>query len=1179
MNEPKEKAHITFKFLLIPCITILFNVFSLRAAIYINEIMPANVSYKFDPTWNFSGWIELYNDGESSVSIWTWRLTDEAGNAWTIPNSSAKIAAKGYYVIWFDHNDLLSTQPPFKLNCEGGTLTLKSGTTVKATATYPASIPNTSYARTTDGASTWSLCNTPTCQGSNNNATFAEERCPTPIFDVPGGLYTTSKAIKCTIPSGYILRYTTNGDEPTETSAQNTTGNFSFTQTTVLRAKLFKTGCIPSECVTHSYIINSRKFTLPVISIVCNPKYLWDDSVGIYTAGVNGVAGNGSGTTRVNWNQDWSRPVNIELMEQGATIPFLEQQAEVCIAGGWSRGWSEKSFQVSAEKKYEGKNRFNYNLFISKPAMRLKSIYLRNSGNDASCKGGGMMKDATLQTLVDGAIDIDHQAYQPYVHYINGTYYGIINLRERNNRQYVESNYGYEKDSVDVFEMSPDYGYVQLTGDKTAFNNLLSLSANAANESTYNQICKLIDIDEFLAYLSLELYISNWDWPQNNVKGFRNRNGGKFRFTLYDLEGGFNYSNNNAFTQFANKEYYTFDDGTYRHIEFVTIVLNLLKNETFKRRFIDYYTLMTGSMFNASRVSNITDSLATNIKSEIGYHQSKWGGNNAVLVTALKSFANARPPYAISTLKSYFGLGTSQNVTLLSDIEGGKLFANGIPIPLNKFSGALFAPVTLKAEAPAGYKFAGWIAEGITSSVTTLLDYSNNNWKYYASGALDGTSWYSTNYSTNTWATGASPIGYRGTNSPNMADLASIVSGLGCTTFYARNTFTLNNPPSAKDTYTINLRIDDGAVVYVNGTEIGRYQMPTGTINYSTSSSTYAAANPETTSMAIPYSLLQKGTNIIAIETHNYGTSSSDLYMNAQVTASIVNQTENIYSTESEIDLPTGSNITLTASFTATDELQKVPAVRINEVSASNEIYQNEYFKQNDWLELYNTTDQAIDIAGMYLSDDSTKLTKFQIPSNFTSLTTIPAHGYRIIWCDKLVTSTELHASFKLASEGEIYICKGTNVNALDWVDGFKYTAHGSDRTYGRYPDGANKQYVFSRPSFNSSNIYSPYNVLIQEGTLPTVGIEEVLTSDQNCSIYYDSNAKQINVLITNESNPPKANLYIVNTLGQIQLQRTLSAGETSHTIAIESLATGCYIASVQHANGLITTTKFVVTE
>ena len=1176
MNETRKKTRFSLNFFLISCVAILFNAIPLHADIYINEIMPANVSYKFDPTWNFGGWIELYNNGETAVSLWTWRLLDEAGNAWTIPNSSAKIAAKGYYVIWFDHNDLLNTQASFKLNCEGGTLTLKSGTTIKATATYPASIPNTSYARTTDGGTTWSLCNTPTCQGSNNNATFVEERCPAPTFDVPGGLYTTSKATKCIIPTGYTLRYTTNGDEPTETSTQSTTGNFSFTQTTVLRAKLFKTGLIPSECITHSYIINTRKFTLPVISIVCNPKYLWDDSVGIYTTGVNGIAGNGSGTTRVNWNQDWSRPVNIELMKQGAVTPFFEQQAEVCIAGGWSRGWDEKSFQVSAERKYEGKNRFDYNLFTSKPAMRLKSIYLRNSGNDASYKGGGMMKDATIQTLVEGAIDIDHQAYQPYVHYINGVYYGIINLRERNNRQFVESNYGYEEDSVDVFEMNPDDGYVQLTGDKTAFSSLLSLSANAANEATYKKICNLVDIDDLLAYLSLELYISNWDWPQNNVKGFRNRNGGKFRFTLYDLEGGFSSSNNNAFTQFANKEYYTFDDGTYRQIEFVTMVLNLLKNETFKRRLIDYYTIMTGSMFNANRVSNITDSLATNIKGEIGYHESKWGGSNVALVAALKSFATARPAYAISTLKSYFGLGTSQNVTLLSDTEGGKLFVNGIPIPLNKFSGALFTPAVLKAEAPAGYKFAGWITNGTTSSTTTVLDYSNSNWNYYASGALDGTSWYSTNYSTTGWSTGASPIGYRGANSPNMADLASIVSGLGCTTFYARNAFTLKNTPSASDIYTVNLRIDDGAVVYVNGTEVGRYQMPTGTISYSTSSSTYAMANPETTSMTIPYTLLQKGTNVIAIETHNYGQSSSDLYMNAQVTASVGSQTgtTNYYSTEPEIDLPSSSNLTLTASFTATDELQKVPAVRINEVSASNAIYQNEYFKQNDWLELYNSTDQAIDVAGMYLSDDSTKLTKFQIPAGFISLTIIPAHGYRIIWCDKLVTSSELHASFKLASEGAIYLSKGVSANVLDWVDGFKYTAHGPDRTYGRYPDGANEQYVFNRPSFN---IYSPYNVFIQEGTLPTVGIEEILVSDQNCSIYYDSNAKQINVLITNESNPQKADLYIVNTLGQLQLRQTLPGGETSHTISVDNLGTGCYIASVQHANGSITATKFVV--
>ena len=77
--------------------------------------------------------------------------------------------------------------------------------------------------------------------------------------------------------------------------------------------------------------------------------------------------------------------------------------------------------------------------------------------------------------------------------------------------------------------------------------------------------------------------------------------------------------------------------------------------------------------------------------------------------------------------------------------------------------------------------------------------------------------------------------------------------------------------------------------------------------------------------------------------------------------------------------------------------------VRINEVSADDGVYVNDYFKRNDWVELYNTTDQPIDVEGMFLTDNPDKPKKYQISKGVSQASTvIPAHGYLIIWCDKL---------------------------------------------------------------------------------------------------------------------------------------------------------------------------------
>jgi hypothetical protein len=91
--------------------------------------------------------------------------------------------------------------------------------------------------------------------------------------------------------------------------------------------------------------------------------------------------------------------------------------------------------------------------------------------------------------------------------------------------------------------------------------------------------------------------------------------------------------------------------------------------------------------------------------------------------------------------------------------------------------------------------------------------------------------------------------------------------------------------------------------------------------------------------------------------------------------------------------------------------------VVINEVSAGNSVFVNEYYKKNDWVELYNLTSEDIDLEGMYLSDDNKDPMKYRITDGGTETSTIiPANGYKVIWCDKLETISQLHASFKLAT-------------------------------------------------------------------------------------------------------------------------------------------------------------------
>ena len=143
-------------------------------------------------------------------------------------------------------------------------------------------------------------------------------------------------------------------------------------------------------------------------------------------------------------------------------------------------------------------------------------------------------------------------------------------------------------------------------------------------------------------------------------------------------------------------------------------------------------------------------------------------------------------------------------------------------------------------------------------------------------------------------------------------------------------------------------------------------------------------------------------------------------------------------------------------AWSKTDE-EKICSVVINEVMSSNSMYapcpEGRY---TDWVELYNMTAEDIDLDGMYLSDEPGNPTKYRISAEGTETSTIiPAHGHRIIWCDKQDTQEQLHAPFKLANEDGAVI----TLTAADesWADTLVYCAHDGMQTVGRFPDGVDK--------------------------------------------------------------------------------------------------------------------------
>jgi hypothetical protein len=455
----------------------------------------------------------------------------------------------------------------------------------------------------------------------------------------------------------------------------------------------------------------------------------------------------------------------------------------------------------------------------------------------------------------------------------------------------------------------------------------------------------------------------------------------------------------------------------------VTIFLNMLENESFRKQFIDTYCLVAGSVFEPTRCNEIIDEMAARTAPILAYEgQSPMGTANS-----LKSSLANRSNTMINALIAYWRMGLTskmkQTVSIKANIADAPLRLNDMTIPTSQFSGTLFAPITLRAEDVPGYRFVGWSTQ--SSTVQQTLISKGSTWKYYDQGSLDNKKWSSTSYSTSSWNSGSAPLGYYTSDNNNSRGYNTILDyGENANnkrpTYYFRSSFTLSAAPTSNESFVLNYTVDDGMVVYINGTEAGRYLMPNGTISYNSYASTYANNNPDNGTLTLPSSLFKKGTNVIAIEVHNNNSTSTDIYFDAELQRIYATGDESIVCQDKEYELPSG-NAQLTALYAPlTQEETHVNnnPIRINELSADNSIYVNEYYKKNDWIELYNTTDKTIDIAGLYLSDDIENPTKYQIEKVEGNSTLIEPYGHFIIWADKLASLTQVHAPFKLASEG-----------------------------------------------------------------------------------------------------------------------------------------------------------------
>lgn len=223
---------------------------------------------------------------------------------------------------------------------------------------------------------------------------------------------------------------------------------------------------------------------------------------------------------------------------------------------------------------------------------------------------------------------------------------------------------------------------------------------------------------------------------------------------------------------------------------------------------------------------------------------------------------------------------------------------------------------------------------------------------------------------------------------------------------------------------------------------------------------------------------------------------------------------------------------------------------KINEIMASNTTLLSDLNNYGDWVEIYNPSNQDIDIAGYYVTDDFSLPMKYQIPTGEPS-TIIPAGGYKLIWADD--SARVLHANFKISSGGERFAL--VNNDGTTFIDSISFGPQTTDVSYGRTSDGSDTWTFFNTATPNASN--APTGTLNMEMSNTT-------------SFVFPNPAESTLFIRGNNWNA----LRIFDLTGKIVLEVTNIISKTNH-VDVSFLPTGIYYIS-HIEKGKIFSQKFI---
>ncbi len=543
--------------------------------IYISEVSASGAS---------GDWIELRNGSGSTCSLSGWFLTDDPEKANRFP-LDGELASSACRIFRPDTFGIAANGETVFLYAPDGTLRdlFETGDLCGGSVTS---------GRTNDPSVSrvFFLNATP---GETNPSEYLLGRTSFPCLSETGLYHTEpfSVSIRCADPDA-VIRYTLDGSEPTESSTI-CTEPIKITESVTLRVTAQSENRLPSRILTVHYLF-VNPHTLPVVCIACDPKDF-------------------KAFTRVNTQGRYPHTdAQITFYETDGTLG-TSFPADINPRGNQSIKNPQKSMSLHLRTRL-GQGTVNYPFWGEGTALDYASLILRNGSQDYA---KARLRDSFALYAVSG-LSLDSARTRPVVVYVNGAYYGIMDLNECMNQDYLVTHYDADPAAISHISTNETVRY----GTNTDFIRVRKYAQQEpfANDSTVAEFAQWVDVNYIIDYVIAQTFFCNYD-VKNQSYWATSDYSIRWRPVFYDIDRCFTdgSSKRDLFSSYFSKNGVLYD-AKAGHVVNMDLYAALRRNPAWCDQFLHRYAELLQTDFSVERLQSLLDRVAGALRPEMEQH-------------------------------------------------------------------------------------------------------------------------------------------------------------------------------------------------------------------------------------------------------------------------------------------------------------------------------------------------------------------------------------------------------------------------------------------------------------------------------------------------------------------------------------------------------------------------------